>query len=429
MANLVRNSSGLYSIRFRLGTQRFNRSLETTNEREAKEEKARIEKTIRLVKEGEKDLPDNATPDQVWVFLRSGGKRTDQVKLAAAVSLDEAAKEYFSSLPEGAKEESSLKTERTHAKNLKRHLRASTPLYDLTVQRVQGYVNKRQKDKGHRGKPIKADTIKKELQTFRQIWDSAAARHYVSGRCPVDDVVLPKRDEKPPFKTWEEIEAIIGRGGYGEQEQRELWDCLFLRDEEIEKLLEHVRGAAAHPFIYPVFAFVAYTAARRSEVLRSEVGDFHLDEGYVLVREKKRRTDARISYRDIALHPQFKQIMGEWLAHHPGGRYTISVPPGMIRSKHKTDVPQPLTESQAHDHFKRTLEDSKWKVVRGFHVLRHSFASNLARKGIHQSIIDRWLGHQTEEMRRRYRHLFPEEKKQAMEAMAKAAYSAGRPCA
>ena len=48
MANLVQNSSGLYSIRFRLGSQRFNRSLETTSEREAKEEKAKIEKTIRL---------------------------------------------------------------------------------------------------------------------------------------------------------------------------------------------------------------------------------------------------------------------------------------------------------------------------------------------------------------------------------------------
>ncbi len=31
-ANLVQNSSGLYSIRFRLGNQRFNHSLETTSE-------------------------------------------------------------------------------------------------------------------------------------------------------------------------------------------------------------------------------------------------------------------------------------------------------------------------------------------------------------------------------------------------------------
>jgi integrase len=427
MANLVQNSSGLYSIRFRLGTQRFNRSLETTSEKEAREEKGKIEKTIRLIKEGEKDLPDSATPEQVWNFLRSGGKRSGKVKLAAAVSLETVVEEYFASLPEGAKEERSLKTERTHTKTLKRHLRASTPLYELSIQRMQGYVTKRQTDKGHMGKPVKADTIKKELQTFRQLWDFAAARSYVSGKCPIDDVVLPKRDEKPPFKTWEEIEATINRGGYTEEEQEELWHSLFLRDEEIEKLLDHVRAAAAHPFIYPMFAFPAYTGARRSEILRSEVGDLHLNEGYVLIREKKRRTDARTSYRDVALHPRLKEIMAEWLKQHPGGRYTISVPPGMIRSKQKAEVPRPLTESQAHDHFKRTLAESKWKAVRGFHVLRHSFASNLASKGVHQSIIDRWMGHQTEEMRQRYRHLLPEEKRQAMDAMSKAAYSAGSP--
>jgi hypothetical protein len=44
MANLVQNSSGLLSIRFRLGAQRFNRSLETTREKEAMEEKAKIER-------------------------------------------------------------------------------------------------------------------------------------------------------------------------------------------------------------------------------------------------------------------------------------------------------------------------------------------------------------------------------------------------
>jgi len=428
MANLVQNRSGLFSIRFRFDNKRFNRSLETTSEKEAKEEKARIEKTIRLINEGEKDLPDKATPEQIWAFLRSGGKRTGKVTLAAAISLEDVAKEYFDSLPEGAKEESSLKTEGTHVKNLKRHLGASTPLYELNVQRVQGYVSKRQADTGLRGKYVQADTIKKELQTFRQLWDFAAARCHVSGKCPVEGVKLPKPNEKLPFKTWEEIEAVIKRGGYSEQEQGELWDCLFLRDEaEIEKLLDHVRCTAAHPFIYPLFAFAAYTGARRSEIIRSEVADFHLDENYVLIREKKRRTDARLSYRDVSLHPRLKDVMAAWLKQHPGGRYTISVPPGMIRSKSKADGPQPLTPSQARSHFEQALDGSKWGVVRGFHVLRHSFASNLARKGVHQSIIDRWLGHQTEEMRRRYRHLFPEEKRQAMEAMSRAAYSAESP--
>jgi integrase len=68
----------------------------------------------------------------------------------------------------------------------------------------------------------------------------------------------------------------------------------------------------------------------------------------------------------------------------------------------------------AREHLKLTLHDSKWVKLRGFHVFRHSFASNLAAAGVDQRIIDEFMGHQTDEMRCRYRHLFPETKKAAI---------------
>jgi integrase len=43
--------------------------------------------------------------------------------------------------------------------------------------------------------------------------------------------------------------------------------------------------------------------------------------------------------------------------------------------------------------------------VRGWHVLRHSFVSLCANRGVDQRLIDEWVGHATEDMRRRYRHL------------------------
>jgi integrase len=60
------------------------------------------------------------------------------------------------------------------------------------------------------------------------------------------------------------------------------------------------------------------------------------------------------------------------------------------------------------------LSKSKWSKLKGFHVLRHSFASICAMRGVPEAIIDSWLGHQTEEMRRRYRHLYPEQTQAAM---------------
>lgn len=67
----------------------------------------------------------------------------------------------------------------------------------------------------------------------------------------------------------------------------------------------------------------------------------------------------------------------------------------------------PLTEDEARQHLKRTLAGSEWEVVRGYHVLRHSFISACASRGIDQRLIDEWVGHQTGEQRRRYRHLYP----------------------
>lgn len=76
-----------------------------------------------------------------------------------------------------------------------------------------------------------------------------------------------------------------------------------------------------------------------------------------------------------------------------------------------------LTSGDATRSFKATLKGSQWENVRGFHVFRHSFASNAAAEGIDQRMIDEWMGHQTEEMRRRYRHLAPSQQQTAIDAV------------
>jgi integrase len=37
--------------------------------------------------------------------------------------------------------------------------------------------------------------------------------------------------------------------------------------------------------------------------------------------------------------------------------------------------------------------------------------TNLAARGVDQRIIDEWMGHQTEATRKRYRHLFPKDRR------------------
>ena len=54
----------------------------------------------------------------------------------------------------------------------------------------------------------------------------------------------------------------------------------------------------------------------------------------------------------------------------------------------------------------------------GFHTYRHSFASNLAAMGVDPRIVDLWMGHQTEAMRKRYLHLFPKDRKSVIESFS-----------
>ena len=98
----------------------------------------------------------------------------------------------------------------------------------------------------------------------------------------------------------------------------------------------------------------------------------------------------------LDLHPRLVETMSEWFAAHPGGQNAITQDGG------------PLTVDQATDHFKRTLRGhSKWSKVPGFHTFRHSLASILASNGTDQRYVDAILGHTTEDMRKRYQHLFP----------------------
>lgn len=91
-----------------------------------------------------------------------------------------------------------------------------------------------------RGKPIKPQTVKKEITTLRAIWNWAARGGYVKGRAPTLELTYPKVDERLHFMTWDEVERIIARDRLSQAEAKELWESLFLRTNEIEQLLRHV---------------------------------------------------------------------------------------------------------------------------------------------------------------------------------------------
>jgi integrase len=341
---------------------------------------------------------------------------------------------YIETHRNGTIEANSLDTIRLHFSNFCRSVGEGLLLSELSQEHLQDHINRRAK------KGISPVTIRKEIASIRAAWNWGGPMKLTSGQFPTKGLRYPKGDEKPPFMTLAEIERKIAGGEKGE----DLLECLYLSLPEITELLDFVRGKARQPWIYPLIAFAAYTGARRSEMLRALVADVDLAGGTVQLREKKRVRGQKTTRR-VPLVPPLKKILEEWLAVHPGGLYLFCSADEVARSKkrsrttgHKGQKARAtslkermkkvklrsqrpgkgaLTKDEARDHLKRTLAGSKWGVLSGFHVLRHSFISACASKAVDQRLIDEWVGHSTEEMRKRYRHLYPDAQQSALNSV------------
>jgi integrase len=435
MASLSRDpTSGNYRIHFRFGGRQYQKSLKTDSEKDANALKGRVELTLLDLERGRLTLPPNG---DIWQFVLSDGKRAERMEAPQVLTLERLFSRYETEMPAGTMEANSLATCRLHKKHLLRIFGKRTPAPPLRTTDLQRYVNARAKEK-YRDKPISSRTIKKEVATFRAVWNWGKLHGLVVGDSPVAGLKYEKEDLKQPFQTWGTIERQVARGGLTEDQRDALWDTLFLDRHQIADCLEHVKEKAKAPFVYPMFVFVAHTGARRSEMMRSRVEDFDFATKLVCIREKKRDRSVKETRRYVEMTPLLERVLKAWLAgEHPGGPYTFCHGDVVSRSRKRSRTTghqsektrattsrgrlstvcerterrthEPLTRKEATYHFKRALAGSKWQVVRGFHVFRHSFASNLAVAGAGQDTISKLMGHQTEEMRRRYRHLFPHE--------------------
>ncbi|MBM4073199.1 MAG: site-specific integrase [Planctomycetes bacterium] len=314
-------------------------------------------------------------------------------------------------------EENSLDTVKMHLRHFAKTVGNGFPIQTLSTIQVQQHIDRRARKKGLRKRPLSPMTLKKEVTSLRACWNWGLSAGLLVGTFPNNKALkYPKGDAKPHFQTWKEIERKIARGGLSAAEIKDLWDCLFLTLNEINELLSFVEETARHDFLYPMFVFVAHTGARRSEMLRALIDDVDFDGQTVLLRERKRSREQR-TFRRVPLSPLLERVLRDWIGRHPGGPSLFCLGLDVPRSKKHRQSPGPLTRDEAHDHFVRAVAHSKWDVLRGWHVFRHSFVSNCAARGVDQRLIDDWVGHQTEAMRKRYRHLFPDQQRHAIQTV------------
>jgi integrase len=378
-----------------------------------------------------------ALPDGIDIvsFLQHDGKPPDAGPTLPAdprqtVTLGHLKERYLTTYANGTIEMSSLDTCKIHLGHFCRVLGEGYPLDELTLSKLQEYVNKRAAAK------LAPATIRKEIATLRAAWNWGEPMGLTSGKLPNRGIRYPKADEKPPFMTMAEIKIQLAAGG----DAGSLWEALYLQASELIELLTSVKANASHAWIFPLFCFAAHTGARRSEILRAVVADVDFAGNTVLIREKKRTRGQRTTRR-VPLTPFLKQSLKEWLAIHPGGRALFCHAGTVARGKkrscttgHQNEKQRPsslkgrmasvknrerpaqaaLTRNEVHDHFKRALMGTKWEMVRGLHTLWHSFISACASKGVDQRLVQEWAGHINEATSKRYRHLYPSTQQEAI---------------
>lgn len=439
MASLQKKGDAFYCQFCYLG-KRHTVTVGKVSEREAEAFAGATDQILLRIKQKLITLPPGVGIDE---FVLMGGKTPEQpVPTVEAISFSAFKQKYLETHGNGAMEANSLQTVGMHLNHFERTLGERFPLNALTLADLQRHVSRR-REKSYRGKKLSPVTLKKEMTSFRAAWNWAVHMGMVKGVFPSKGLVYPKTDEKPPFMTRSEIERKL-TAKLSDGERADLWDCLYLTREEIEELLAFVKENAAHPWIYPLFCFACHTGARRSEMIRVAVSDVDFDSMTVIIREKKRSRKQRTTRR-VPMTPFLAAVLKEWLADHPGGQFLFCHGADVFRSKkrsattgHKGEKTRAtsqkvrvatikartdrlavgaLTKDEVHDHFRRTLAGGKWAIVPGWHCFRHSFISICASRGTDQRLLDEWVGHQTDEQRKRYRHLLPSVQQQAIRSV------------
>ena len=207
---------GTYRVKYRFGGKVRQAALKTGDETAAKTALAKFEETLSDVLRGRLTIPDGA---DVGLFLLSDGKldkRPVHVDAPLALTVSELFAHYQTHLTPGAKEANTRKYEGVHIRHLTRLLGGKTAVEKIGTAQVQEYVDRRAAEK-YRTKPIKPQTVRKEVATLSTMWNWAHRRGRAPVPCSTKDVRFPKGGERERFRTYDEVAEIVARGGLSKE--------------------------------------------------------------------------------------------------------------------------------------------------------------------------------------------------------------------
>ncbi len=374
-------------------------------------------KVLRAIREGLVDLPTGLSKKELAAWVTSGGsgrpKPTRRPGPANSVveETSSALIQRFrkAKAPGPAFEESSYITLGIHLNHFKRFLDEVGLLYarvdDISLHVMLDYQSWRMrralahtqvvKAPAKRRKAVKESTVNKETATISSLFGFSRLREN-----PCKSLRTLPEDEAPDFRTQPEIEAYLAAGVFSTDEETAIRKARILTLEEIEQLLALVKGYAVH---VPL-AIAAYCGARRSEIARLTCAHVDFRNSTITFASKKQSRRKKATRRRVEIHPRLLPILQAHRLKVGGRGYLFPGTSGHV------------SKSTMHGNLVRVVKETHFQGI-GWHTLRHSMASNLARAGVDQRVINDILGHVSNEMARRYRHLFPDQRHGAMQQL------------
>jgi integrase len=428
MASLEKRGRN-WRVLFRHQGQKRSMNLGGVSKSDAEGYRTSTEELLELLERGVVALPEAHSLEE---FLFHRGKPPAKLQPAVQsenISLTELRSRYFIS-QQTRLEQTTLDGISLHFDHLERIIGRQKSLATLTRNDLQQYVETRgaewidperyAKLRKKRVKPksrfVKARTagqperpkrhpspatIKKELVSLRTALNWARRTLGFPSEFPGAGLEYAKIEESLPFMTFAEAKRRIKSGDSADR----VWECLYLQPEEIDDLLRHIQTQPVGAWVHPMVCVAAHTGMRRSEIVRILVSDVDFETGAITIREKK-RDRKKLTTRQVPLSQKLLKVLLDYAGRRGNGVQFFCLADGI-----------PILPRSAHTFLQRALKKSEWSVLRGWHIFRHSFISALASNGIDQRLIDDLVGHQTEEQRRRYRHLYPNVKHEAIRSV------------
>jgi integrase len=177
----------------------------------------------------------------------------------------------------------------------------------------------------------------------------------------------------------------------------------FLTREEAHVLLTELKNT--DPQLYNLALIGLHTGMRAGEIFALKWIHIDTENGLIHVADPK---SGRA--RKCVMTPTIKELFLSLPQTTPSDLVFLSRNGGPIK-----EVSNAFSQVVKRLGFNNGITDARQKVT--FHTLRHTFASILALRNTPILAIKELLGHQSLAMTERYSHLFPDQKKVAVEGI------------